>query len=155
MTREQLAAILWRYAGSPDAESGAAFADESAIASWAVSAVDWAQTNGYVNGVAEDQFGPNSGVTREQLVTILFRMSGSVQGGELMYTGIYEQAFVDSGKVSAWAAPAVWWSVYNDIWCGTNSPDAGTELHPELGATRAQIAVMMVRYMQMQEDVEI
>lgn len=36
LTREQLATILWRYAGSPAAETGAAFADESAIADWAV-----------------------------------------------------------------------------------------------------------------------
>lgn len=42
LTREQLAAILWRYAGSPAVAGSASFADESDIASWAASAVDWA-----------------------------------------------------------------------------------------------------------------
>jgi len=42
LTREQLATILWRYAGSPEVEIGASFADENDIASWAASAVDWA-----------------------------------------------------------------------------------------------------------------
>ena len=77
MTREQLAAILWRYAGSPDAESGAAFADESAIASWAVSAVDWAQTNGYVNGVGNGRFDPGGTATRAQVAVILMRYAQS------------------------------------------------------------------------------
>ncbi len=77
MTREQLAAILWRYAGSPDAESGAAFADESAIASWAVSAVDWAQTNGYVNGVGNGRFDPGGTATRAQVAVILMRYTQS------------------------------------------------------------------------------
>ena len=77
MTREQLAAILWRCAGSPDAESGAAFAEESAIASWAVSAVDWAQTNGYVNGVGNGRFDPGGTATRAQVAVILMRYAQS------------------------------------------------------------------------------
>lgn len=155
MTRAHFVTILWRSAGSPEPKGGTVFTDLGPSNSYYYKAVLWAEENGYVNGVADDLFDPNGGVTREQLVTILYRMSGSTPGGELMYTGIYEQAFSDSGKVSGWAAPAVWWSVYNEIWCGTNSPDVGTVLHPELGATRAQIAVMMVRYMGMQEDVEV
>ena len=45
ITREQIAAILWRYAGSPSAETGADFADESSISSYAATAVDWARAS--------------------------------------------------------------------------------------------------------------
>ena len=50
VSREQIATILWRYAGSPSADAGQDFADESEIASYAVAAVDWARANGVVNG---------------------------------------------------------------------------------------------------------
>ena len=73
VTREQIATILWRYSGSPAAEAGAAFADADDIASWAVSAVDWARANGYVNGVDGNRFDPDGTATRAQVATILMR----------------------------------------------------------------------------------
>ena len=73
LTREQLATILWRYAGSPAAGSGADFADESDIASWAASAVDWAQASGYIGGVGGNRFDPDGTATRAQLAVILMR----------------------------------------------------------------------------------
>ena len=73
ITREQLAAILWRYAGSPAAEGSASFADESDIASWAASAVDWAQESGYVSGVGGNRFAPDGTATRAQVAVILMR----------------------------------------------------------------------------------
>ena len=73
VTREQIATILWRYSGSPAAEAGTAFADAGAIASWAVSAVDWARANGYVNGVDGNRFDPDGTATRAQVATILMR----------------------------------------------------------------------------------
>lgn len=73
LTREQLAAVLWRYAGSPAAEGGASFADESDIASWAASAVDWAQESGYVSGVGGNRFDPGGTATRAQVAVILMR----------------------------------------------------------------------------------
>ena len=73
VTREQIATILWRYSGSPAAEAGTAFADAGAIASWAVSAVDWARANGYVNGMDGNRFDPDGTATRAQVATILMR----------------------------------------------------------------------------------
>ena len=73
VTREQLATILWRYSGSPAAEAGEDFADESDIASWAASAVDWAQAHGYVNGVGGNRFAPAGTATRAQVAVILMR----------------------------------------------------------------------------------
>ena len=44
--REQIAAILWRYEGSPEAEQSAGFAGGNAVDSYAADAVDWARSNG-------------------------------------------------------------------------------------------------------------
>ena len=73
ITREQLAAILWRYAGSPAAEAGEAYADEASIASWAVTAVDWARTCGFINGMSDGSFRPDGQATRAQVAAILMR----------------------------------------------------------------------------------
>lgn len=73
ITREQLAAILWRYAGSPAAEAGEAYADEASIASWAVTAVDWARTCGFINGMSDGSFRPDGRATQAQVTAILMR----------------------------------------------------------------------------------
>ena len=73
ITRQQLAAILWRYAGSPAAESGTDYADESAIASYAVTAVDWARDTGVISGRDGNRFDPSGRATRAQAAVILHR----------------------------------------------------------------------------------
>ena len=71
VTREQIAVLLWRYAGSPAAEAGADFADESAISDYAVQAVDWARASGVVSGAEGNRFLPQSNATRAQVAAIL------------------------------------------------------------------------------------
>ena len=71
VTREQIATILWRYAGSPSAGAGQDFADESEIASYAVAAVDWARTNGVVNGADGNRFLPRNSASRAEMATML------------------------------------------------------------------------------------
>ena len=73
ITRQQLAAILWRYAGSPAAESGTDYADERTIASYAVTAVDWARDTGVITGRDGNVFDPNGRATRAQAAVILHR----------------------------------------------------------------------------------
>ena len=79
LTREQLATILWRYAGSPDAGTGAVFADAGEIASWATDAVNWAQAQGYVTGVGGNRFDPDGAATRAQVAVILMRYTSQTQ----------------------------------------------------------------------------
>ena len=82
ITREQIAAILWRYAGSPSAETGADFADESSISSYAATAVDWARASGIVNGAENNQFLPQDNATRAEVATILYNYMTREQGSE-------------------------------------------------------------------------
>ena len=73
VTREQIAAILWRYAGSPVVVAGPDFVDEADIASYAAYAVDWAQTNGIMGGVGDNRFAPRNNATRAQAAVILYQ----------------------------------------------------------------------------------
>ena len=71
VSREQIATILWRYAGSPSTSAGQDFADETAISAYASAAVDWARANGIVNGMEGNRFAPQLSATRAQVATIL------------------------------------------------------------------------------------
>lgn len=74
VTREQLAAMLWRYAGEP-AVSGAVtgFTDAGKISDWAADAMAWAVENGLLNGVNDGRLAPQSTATRAQVAAILTR----------------------------------------------------------------------------------
>lgn len=96
ITRQQLAAILWRYAGSPAASRGQDFADESSISSYASTAVDWARANGVIGGKDGNRFDPNGSATRAQAAVMLHRymeltgknteseMSGTSSGSKVL-----------------------------------------------------------------------
>lgn len=155
MTRAQFVTILWRSKGSPEPNGTSSFTDLGAGSDWFSDAVAWAEENQVVDGVDVGKFDPNGQVTREQIATILFRMSGDEAGNGQQYADIYEQAFTDSASVGSWAKEAVWWAVYHEIWCGANSTDVGTVLAPTQPANRAQIAVMIVRYLDYVEGVEV
>ena len=74
MTREQLAAMLYRYVGSP-AVSGTVgdFADASSVSSWASDAMVWAVQQGLIAGMDEDTLSPQGTATRTQVAAILQR----------------------------------------------------------------------------------
>ena len=72
VNREQIAAILWRYAGSPAAFGVAVpYADEASISAYAVSAAARARENGLINGIDGNRFAPKSNATRAQVATDL------------------------------------------------------------------------------------
>ena len=71
MSREQIAVILWRDAGSPEAQAGAPFTDEGSIASWADQAVDWAQSSGILSGRENNRFDPQASATRAEVAVML------------------------------------------------------------------------------------
>ena len=79
VTREQLAAIFWRYAGSPQVETQADFSDESQISPWANAAVDWAYANGYMNTMEDNRFLPADSATRAQAAFLLMSLSQTGQ----------------------------------------------------------------------------
>ena len=72
VTREQIAAILWRYAGSPAAEASEDFSDENSISPYAAEAVDWTRNNGIMSGKENNSFDPQGYATRAEIAMVLF-----------------------------------------------------------------------------------
>lgn len=109
---------------------------------WCSSAVGWAAANGIVNGFDKDTFAPNATVTREQMAAILYRYAA--------FKGIGVSAAVDLGSfsdfdsVSVYARSAMAWAAAEGIINGTTDG----RLMPDGGATRAQVAAILHRYIE-------
>ena len=74
ITREQLATMLWRYAGEPESDySLSAFTDAASVSEWAETAMSWAVENGLITGVTENTLVPQGSATRAQCAAILMR----------------------------------------------------------------------------------
>ena len=73
VTRQQIAAILWRYDGSETVETAASFTDAASISSYAAHAVNWAAANGIIAGRNDGSFDPTGNATRAQVAVILYR----------------------------------------------------------------------------------
>ena len=87
-------------------------------------------------------FSPDGKITRQEVVTILFRYSGSQSGAETMFTATYDSQFTDSGAIAPWAKSAMYWAIYNGVINGTSQ----TTVSPTATATRAEVAAIFVRY---------
>ena len=77
VTREQAAAILHRYAGSPDARISLTAADASAISSYAVSAVTWASANGLLRTDDSGHINPKDNASRGNVAYMLYLQLGN------------------------------------------------------------------------------
>lgn len=75
VTRQQTAAILWRWAGSPDA-SAEDYADESGIAAYAQTAVDWSRASNIMDARSDGRFAPGDSATRAEIVSALYNYMG-------------------------------------------------------------------------------
>ena len=76
ITREQLAAVLYRYSGSPETTAAlSAFSDAASVSSWAQDALGWAVNAKYINGMTETTIEPQATATRAQFAMILYRMA--------------------------------------------------------------------------------
>lgn len=143
MTRGMLVTVLWRYEGQPEGGTNN-FADVK-DGEWYAKAVAWAASKGIVNGVGNGKFDPNGKVTREQLAAILFRYSES-KGYDTSKTGNLN-TFPDAAKVSDWAKSAYSWAVGESL-IGGNVINGKTLLDPQGNATRAQVATILMRFIQ-------
>ena len=139
LTRAMLVTILYRLAGEPavDEETAVTFTDIDAD-SWYYDAVVWAVSNDITNGVSAELFAPDDAVTREQLVTFLWRYKGEPESEQSL------DSFPDADKVSSFAGTAMGWAVENKIVAG-NEIGGKDYLDPQGNATRAQIAIIFMR----------
>ena len=145
-SRAMLVTVLHRLAGSPASSGYYPFTDVRDTA-WYANPVAWAHQNKLAGGMAETQYAPNSPITREQLAVMLMRYA-QYQGCDTSDT-IRLVHYKDAGQVSGYAETAVKWAVSTGILKGRTA----NELQPQGTATRAEVAVILQRFIAMYEPV--
>ena len=143
MTRAMLVTVLWRYAGSVE-EGRSDFADVPQDI-WYTKAVAWARHNNIVAGTSATTFEPDGKVTREQMAAILFRYAGSIGADTSARSSL--DKFPDASRVSGYARQALSWCLAEGIIAGS-AENGGVYLAPQGNATRAQVATILMRYIQ-------
>ena len=141
-SRSMIATILWRMAGSPVVNYAMDYTDV-AQGQWYSEAIRWAASEGIVGGYGNGLFGTNDPITREQFAAMLYRFAQE-QGYDVSIgenTNIL--SYTDVADLSEYAISAMQWAVGAGIINGTGD---GSTLSPQGQATRAQAAVMLMRF---------
>ena len=140
MTRAMLVTVLYRAAGEPTVTGITNKFTDNKQGQYYYNAVLWASNMGIVNGATATTFDPNGNITREQIAAILYRYAGSPT-----VTGSLS-GYPDQAQVSSFAVTAMQWAVSNGIITGITS-GGRTTLSAKGNATRAQVAVMLHRFL--------
>ncbi len=143
MTRAMLVTVLWRYANAP--KPGANPFTDVPNGKWYTDAVAWAAENGVVNGVGDGKFEPDGSVTREQMATILYRYAQKVGIDTSKHTEL--SAFPDASRVSAYARAPMQWIVAEGV-IGGSRENGQDWLNPQGNATRAEVATILMRFIE-------
>ena len=140
MTRAMLVTVLHRLDGA-DASGTNSFTDVL-NGKWYTNAIAWASANGIVEGLSGNRFAPNAPITREQLAAILFRYAKAC--GYDVSARAELTAYADAAQVSTWAGDAMRWAVASGLISGRS----GAQLAPKGEATRAEVAVILMNFVQ-------
>lgn len=136
MTRGDFVLILYRNAGSPSVYGVSNPFTDVKSTDYYYEAILWAYRNNVVNGTSTTTFGPKGKITREQIASILWRLAGKpVYSASL-------RSYTDYASVSDYAYDAMSWAVGSGYVKGS-----GAKLSPKNNATRAEVAVMLHRYL--------
>lgn len=138
VTRGMFVTLLYRLEGNPAATGSNPFTDVPA-GEYYTNAVIWAYGNGVVNGTSTTTFSPDAPVTRQDLVTMLYRYAQFA--GMDTSASANLSSFTDSASVESYAQAAMQWAVGAGIVQGSNSL-----LTPLAYTTRAQAAAILVRF---------
>ena len=138
LTRAQTAMVLWRIAGQPAPTAKAPFTD--LVDAWYRDAIAWAAEQKVVNGRGDGTFDPAGFITREELVTMIWRYAGEAASEQDLSN------WPDADKIYDYAAGAMKWAVETGV---INGKDG--KLAPKDNATRAQFAAIIERYMKLND----
>ncbi|MEK5465380.1 sugar-binding protein [Paenibacillus sp. FSL R7-0210] len=108
---------------------------------WYTAAVEWAAESGIVNGINADLFEPNSPVTREQMLVMLYNYM-KYKGYEIPES--QSKSFADESQISSWALKAV--QAQQGI--GIVSGKPGNFFAPQANATRAEVATIFIKFIE-------
>lgn len=139
MTRAMFVTVLYRLAGEPEGKEATPFADVSKERYY-FRAVCWAYQEGIVKGVSQTAFAPNKQITRQEMVTMLYRYAGNAAKDGGSRQGDLS-GFPDAASVSGWAKEAMTWAVAQGILIGSDGA-----LQPARDATRAEAVTVVCRF---------
>ena len=147
-TRAQIVKILYNRSGN-QADYSYYYLPFTDVApgAWYYNAVAWAYYNDVTSGTSATMFTPNAAITRQQLVTFLYRYTVKY-APEFTGNAAPISAFPDAGSVANWAYAAMSWAVGNGLIVG-NAHNGLDYLDPNDSATRAQTATIIMRYCQL------
>lgn len=143
LSRAMLCQILYNLEDRP--ATGQSAFDDVANTAWYADAVTWANANGIVSGYGDGCFGPNDAITREQLATILWRYA-QFKGYDTTQGGMAIREFSDYETISDYAVDAMTWAVNTGVVGGYEDKT----LRPRNGATRAQVAQMLMNFLKIE-----
>ncbi len=146
ITRAMVVTILYRMEGSPSldstvSDSDAASFSDVAQGSWYADAVKWAAGSKIVNGFADGTFAPKKSITREQLVSMMYRYAEYKNTDVSSADETVINSFADKNEVSAYALIPVKWALNCKLIQGT-----GSSINPQGSATRAQMAQILFNF---------
>ena len=118
LTRAQVSQVLYNKYGT-DMGKNTGFSDVPAK-SWAAKAVTWAVANKVIKGYGGGKFGPKDGMSRQQLITVLYRWAGSPA------VSVQLDQYTDGSTVASWAQKAYTWALQADV----VEPAEGATLRP-------------------------
>ena len=140
VSRAEVADALWRMAGKPETEAAASFTDVSADSD-AAAAIGWAADSGVMVGYSADRFGADDPLTREQVVTVLYRYAEQQKVTLEPGDGKALQSFRDQSRVSPYARDAMQWACASGILRGTDG-----RLDPQGTLNRVQLAAILEQF---------
>lgn len=140
LTRGQMVTVLYRQAGEPSVEGQENPFDDVPAGKFYTDAVIWAANNSIVAGVSETKFAPTRNVTREQLVSIMWRYAGRPE-----VTTDYLADYIDKDYASNYAIPALNWAISEEIITSTSTTEK--LVSPKNETTRAQYARILMVYL--------
>lgn len=147
LTRAMLVQMLYNMESRPACDAENAFMDVP-VGQWYTDAVIWANDAKIVSGMGEGLFAPNMEITREQMVAMLYNYA-KYKGYDVTASADLS-AFADTASVSTWAQPAMQWAVAEGYISGMGD----SQLAPQGTATRAEIASVIMRFMEATAETE-
>lgn len=141
LTRAMLVQMLYNMESRPACDAENAFIDVP-VGQWYTDAVIWANDAKIVSGMGDGLFAPNMEITREQMVVMLYNYA-KYKGYDVTASADLSK-FADNASVSTWAQPAMQWAVAEGYISGMGD----NQLAPQGTATRAEIASVIMRFME-------
>ena len=141
LSRAMFVTILNRAAGNTNVFSNTVYTDVQ-VGAWYDRPVQWAETQGIVNGYPDGRFGVNDPLTREQMFTILYRYISANGKAEAPANAL--DRFTDKGEVSAYAVDAYRWAVAQNVFYELEK----NALNPKEACSRAEAAAVIARFME-------